>query len=764
VIEEIVNLPNWYSGADLVIIISNDPDNPSLGYRTVETGGAGDLAPLLHLEWSLGNAGGPIPLDGQTDISIDTDLSWNAGPFAAQTDGQTVFFSENLDEVSEGIGGVTQSTTTYDPGRLDYGTTYYWRVRQNNDSSDNEFNEGRVWSFTTEYFSYPVDASNINATASSAAQAEFGPENTINGSGLDQSDLHSTDPTDMWFSDVEESGAWIQYEFDKIYKLHEMWVWNSNQVTETLFGLGIRAGTVEYSTNGMDWTSLTDVPEFAQASGMGGYAYNTTVDFAGVPARYVRLSANSNWGDILPQFSLSEVRFFYIPVSASEPSPTSGTMDMDVDVVLNWRAGREAVTHDVYIGTDEQSVLDGTSEVVSVTDVTFSPMAIQVDTSYYWKVNEVNDAEVPTIWESNVWSFTTKDHVVLDNFEGYTDSEGEEIYMTWLDGFENPANGSQVGYLMPPYTENTTVHGGGKAMPFLYSNTGSATFSETERSLVSALDWASHGVNTLVLWFHGTADNTGQLYLKINGTRIDYDGDPGNIALEAWQSWSIDLSTLSADLQTISTLAIGVDDTGATGKLYFDDIRLEAAAPPPVTEWRITDDADDVEETVSTGNMDITSSDLEMPYEDENQGNPQIIGLRFTSIPVPKGVTITEAWVRFQVDEDKGGTEPVNLIIDGELSTDVAGFSSSSIVSSRARTTAKVQWSVPNWVNVGDQGPDQTTPSLVPIIQEIVDQDGWSGGSIVLMFRDDPDNPSLGIRCTEAGPGDDAPLLHISYE
>ncbi|MHC4172014.1 MAG: hypothetical protein ACYTBX_16305, partial [Planctomycetota bacterium] len=94
-----------------------------------------------------------------------------------------------------------------------------------------------------------------------------------------------------------------------------------------------------------------------------------------------------------------------------------------------------------------------------------------------------------------------------------------------------------------------------------------------------------------------------------------------------------------------------------------------------------------------------------------------------------------------------------------------AGFTSDAFnVSSRSRTTAQVQWSVPNWTTVGDQGPDQTTPSIASIIQEIVNQDGWAGGAIVLMFRDNPANPSLGIRCAVAGPGDDAALLHIDYQ
>ena len=161
----------------------------------------------------------------------------------------------------------------------------------------------------------------------------------------------------------------------------------------------------------------------------------------------------------------------------------------------------------------------------------------------------------------------------------------------------------------------------------------------------------------------------------------------------------------------------------------------------------------------------LTSGDLELAYENTGQVDPQMIGLRFAGIPIPKGATITEAWVRFQVDETKGGTEPVNLIIEGELSANPATFGSTARdISSRPTTTAQVQWSVPNWTTVGDQGPDQTTPSIASIIQEIVNQPGWSGGAIVLMFRDNPANPSLGIRCAGAWPGDDAALLHISYQ
>jgi hypothetical protein len=398
-------------------------------------------------------------------------------------------------------------------------------------------------------------------------------------------------------------------------------------------------------------------------------------------------------------------------------------------------------------------------------------LSLDLGVPHYWKVNEVNEAETPATWESNIWNFTTNDHIVVDDFESYNDLDpgdpaSKRIFNVWIDGYGIATNGSLVGYEVPPFCEQDIVHGGKQSMPLAYSNTGGAAYSEAELTLSPPQDWTKHSIKVLSLWFFGDPNNTaGQMYVKVNGTKVPNDGTASNLALSSWQVWNIDLASLGVGLQSVTKLAIGIDGNGASGKLLFDDIGLYALAPGPVNEWRIADDADDVEEAVATGSIDLTSSDLELPYENTGQGNLQITGLRFTGIPIPKGATITEAWVRFQVDETKGGTQPVNLVIEGQLSANAAAFSSTAgDVSSRPRTTAQVQWSVPNWTNVGDQGPDQTTPNIASIIQEIINQDGWAGGAMVLMLRDNPANPSLGVRCAVAGPGDDAVLLHIDYQ
>jgi hypothetical protein len=212
--------------------------------------------------------------------------------------------------------GQGQTATTYDPpGLLNFSKTYYWRVDFVISSPAPAIYQGPVLKFTTAALTYPIK--NITAKASSAS-AGSGPEKTVDGSGLDKNDGHSTDAKDMWWS-LGVPPNWIQYEFDKVYTLHELSVWNFNSMLEPFMGFGAKSVRIEYSTDGTTWTPLANVPEFARASGQPGYTANTTVSFGGVSAKFVKLTIDKNWG-VTPQTGLSEVRFFCIQ-STAVPKP-----------------------------------------------------------------------------------------------------------------------------------------------------------------------------------------------------------------------------------------------------------------------------------------------------------------------------------------------------------------------------------------------------------------------------------------------------------
>ncbi len=294
--------------------------------------------------------------------------------------------------------------------------------------------------------------------------------------------------------------AWIQYQFDKAYKLSELWVWNYNGEFEPVLGYGFKDVTIEYSLDGQTWTLLKDT-QFAQATAVAGYAHNTTVDMGGVVAQYIKLTANSNWSAVgLKQYGLSEVRFFYIPVQARAPQPGQNATGVPVDSTLDWRPGREATSHQVVFGSDRAAVSGGTAAVKTVTGHGFDPGELDFGTTYYWKVDEIGAATYP----GDLWRFVTQEYAPVDDFEAYTDAEGSRIYESWVDGWTNNT-GSVVGYLQAPFAEQTIVHGGKQAMPFEYNNIKTPYYSETERAFDTPQDWTTNGATTLSLWFRGNA-------------------------------------------------------------------------------------------------------------------------------------------------------------------------------------------------------------------------------------------------------------------
>jgi len=540
------------------------------------------------------NASYPHPDSQTTDVPRDVTLSWKPGDFADKHD---VYFGTNFNDVNDAsrtnplgiLASFNQDANTYDPvGLLQFGQTYFWRVDEVNAPPDFTVYKGDVWQFKAETFVYPIAGTSITTTASSQFSENAGPQNTINGSGLDENDLHSTEEPGIWVSSITgPQPTWIQYEFDKVYKLHQMWVWNHNTAFEPVVGFGFKEVTIGYSVDGANWTALGTTHEFARAPGAAGYAHNTTVDLSGVVAKYVKITANSNWGGVLPQYGLSEVRFFYLPVVVREPNPASGATDMNVDnVTLNWRAGREAAKHNVYLSDSNQAVIDETVSPISVpagsSYVSYDTGPLNLAQIYYWKVNEVNEAETPAIWQGDVWNFSVQEYLIVDSFEDYNDFEPDRIFDTWIDGWNVPTNGSQVGYAEPPFAERTIVHRGKQSMPLSYDNTTTASYSEATVNVAKkgiGKDWTKYGIKTLSLWFYSDPNNaaTEKMYVKLNGSKVIYDGDADDLRRTAWQLWNIELASLGVNLRNVTELSIGLERSGAVGgkgKVYFDDIRL----------------------------------------------------------------------------------------------------------------------------------------------------------------------------------------------
>jgi len=179
-----------------------------------------------------------------------------------------------------------------------------------------------------------------------------------------------------------------------------------------------------------------------------------------------------------------------------------------------------------------------------------------------------------------------------------------------------------------------------------------------------------------------------------------------------------------------------------------------AAAAPAAFEQRAVASTDDAEE-FATGSMYLNSSDLELVYDGSNQR----VGMRFTSVSVPRGATITRAYLQFEAKETQ--SEATNLLIEGQAADNPTTFTSTkNNVSARPRTAASVAWSPPPWTLIGEAGPNQRSPDLTAIAQELVNRPGWaSGNALALIITGTGHRTARAWDSKPAG----APLLHLEY-
>ena len=256
-----------------------------------------------------------------------------------------MYFGTNFDDVNDRSASALVGDGLTDTSRAiqtDLETTYYWAVDEVNGAPDFTVHAGDTWSFTVEDFANLV--TDVTATADSQFGADTGPGNVVNGSGLADG-LHGTTETDMWLS--AGLPASIQFDFDRVLSLHEMHVWNQNQLIESLLGLGAKDVILEVSINGTDFTAVDGVGPLNQAPGIDSAA-NTTIALNGTLAMSVRMTITSAYG-FIPQAGLSEVQFTAIPAFPREFSPADGDEVDGLDVTLSWRAGRHAAEHRVLL-------------------------------------------------------------------------------------------------------------------------------------------------------------------------------------------------------------------------------------------------------------------------------------------------------------------------------------------------------------------------------------------------------------------------------
>jgi len=310
-------------------------------------------------------------------------------------------------------------------------------------------------------------------------------------------------------------------------------------------------------------------------------------------------------------------------VQATNPSPADGATDVSPSVVLSWTGAAAAAEHDVYFGTSFDDVNDATASEPPVdpykgrqTDTSYDVSGLVLGTTYYWRIDEVND---PNVWKGKVWSFTVAEYIVVDDMEDYNDRTA--IITVWRDGYRGPGivgdSGANVTVSTESDDRDPRLFGDGppwpvrgrEAMQFAFDNDGSITiyvlgyapytysvdanyYSEAKADvayLTGTRNWVQAGIKALTLWFYGDAGNDIEpMWVKLTDqvggsgkvTYGDYGEDPNDLKDPSWQEWNIALSDFGVDLTQVKDISIGFGDEsnrttpGGSGVVFFDDIRL----------------------------------------------------------------------------------------------------------------------------------------------------------------------------------------------
>jgi len=362
-------------------------------------------------------ASSPNPGDEATDVDVDWFLIWSAGYCAASHD---VYLSTDFNDVNDAnnswpvaagpndpnVYKGDQADTTFEPGGFEYGTTYYWRIDEVNDVN---IWGGEVWRFTTELkpplpgqASSPSPANEVNDVSVFAALGwTMGSYATSH---------------DVYFGS----------DFNDVNAANDSWPVAAGPNDPNVYK-GNHLATI-FNPGTMDANTL----------------YYWRIDEKNV--------AGTTAGNIR-QFTTEEVPS--AAEKATNPSPLHQVIDVDMGYNLSWTAGDGATSHDVYFGTD--STPDAGEFQGNQTGTTFDPGIMDVNTTYYWRIDEKNAAGTTT---GDVWRFTTQEYVVGTQYDlGYWDVAWREwdpcddAWKEWdLDGSKrtslNDFNGVHPRYLL----------------------------------------------------------------------------------------------------------------------------------------------------------------------------------------------------------------------------------------------------------------------------------------------------------------------------
>jgi len=471
----------------------------------------------------------PDPYDGEISVGVNDVLTWSPGISAVSHNIYLDKVKENVDaRIGCLVNGVSTADPEYNPGPLEFNTTYYWAVDEVNGSPNNTTYTGQVLSFTTMpdipiinpdlvgWWTFDEGAGSTaldwsghgNHGAIQGDHAWVGGHDGYGGAlNLDGIGdyVHCGNAAIFDITEQITVAVWI-----KVEKFEQEWqgivtkgdtAWRivrdnkTDQVQFACDGVAALSGTI--NVNDGQWhhilglydgsqiylyvDGLVDVSEAASGtistnshnlligetereSGKGRY-WNGLIDD-------VRIYNKALTQEEIEQVMRGDPTLAYSPIPAN-----GSTLDIEHITSLSWVPGENAAQHDVYFGTDPIAVTEATTATSGIyrgrqvlENTTYVPTEAPLDWGqmYYWRIDEIDSNEM--VNKGRVWSFTIADYLIVDDFEDYDDVDNR-IYYAWEDYYVNNT-GMTVGHFNPPFAEQSIVYGGSQSMYMLYDNDG----------------------------------------------------------------------------------------------------------------------------------------------------------------------------------------------------------------------------------------------------------------------------------------------------
>ncbi|HEU4419868.1 MAG TPA: hypothetical protein VFT55_13130, partial [Planctomycetota bacterium] len=219
------------------------------------------------------------------------------------------------------------------------------------------------------------------------------------------------------------------------------------------------------------------------------------------------------------------------------------------------------------------------------------------------------------------------------------------------------------------------------------------------------------------------------------GTATD-DGLPGPLTIQWSKLSGPGTASFTAPNQAVTDVTFSLAGSYTCQLSAFDGqstvtdtVEVTVQPAPPVTlNLAIVNRNDDAEQRGAA--MDRTSQSLELVMDGAVN---QLVGLRFTGVAIPRGAFVTSAHLQFT--NKTNNSSATQLVVAGAASDNASAFSNSSNnISNRPRTTATVAWAPAPWTTADQAGPDQRTPDLSSVVQEVVNRPGWASGNAMVFI------------------------------